>query len=106
VYDSSSSPPGMPLLATSPAPATVIMGPGARGAPPSSSYGPSAAGAGFGGGNSGSGGYPGAAAAPRDGSGGGGGGAGLGWEPMNRVMAGLIADAREINELCRCVESS
>ncbi len=100
-----SSPPGMPhLLSTSPAPATVIMGPGARAALPPSSYASSAAGgAGFGAGFGGGRGYPGAATATD--RRGGGGSAGLGWESVNREMALLIADAREMNELCRCGQS-
>jgi hypothetical protein len=104
-----SSPPGvgMPLLSTSPAPTTIIMGPGARGPGAASSSSAAAFGyAGSGGSGGGGGGlyYPGGpgAAAGGRGGGGGGGAAGSGREE-ERVMAGLIADAREINELCRCV---
>lgn len=99
-----SSPPGVPLLSTSPAPATVIMGPGARapmGMSASSAFA-SGGGAGPGGaviGGAVGGGYP--TSGNGVGAGGVGGGRG-GWgEPRNRAMAGLIADAREITELCR-----
>lgn len=96
-FDPSTSPGGMPLLSTSPAPGALIMGPGGRGrAAPSSSATTGAAGA------AGSRGYPAGGAETAGGDGGGGGGAGW-WEPVNRVVAGLIADAREITELCRYV---
>ena len=103
-----SSPPGMPLLSTSPAPATVIMGPGARAPMGMSASSALASGGGAGPGGAvgsavGHGGGGGRYAASGNAVGGGGVGGGRGgWgEPRNRAMAGLIADAREITELCR-----